>query len=366
MYDALIVGSGFFGATFARYLTDAGKKCLVIDKNPHIAGMAYDSKRENILVSEYGAHILHSNSDYVWQFMQQFTKIIPFINKPKAKAKNRIYSFPINLMTLQQVWGISTPEEGRRKLLEVRIPCEYPKNFEEWILDKVGRELYELFIYGYTKKQWGREPRELPASIIQRLPIRLTYNEDYFATKYQGMPVEGYAKLIENMLSGIDVRLGVDFFSLDWKKYAKRLVYSGPIDRLFDYCHGKLTYNSLRFEHKKFQGDYQGNAVINHTGAETPYLRSVEHKHFNSQGLQEKHDTLIVDRHKPTIVTFDYPAQEGESYYPLRDQRNSEIYVKYLKIIPNDITVGGRLGSYKYYDIDQTVAEALKKAETFS
>ena len=368
MYDFLIVGAGFFGATTARKLTDAGKSCLVIDKLPHIAGTAYDKKWDNgIIVSDYGAHILHTNSDEIWQFLNQFSEIIPFINKPKVLSGDKVYSFPINMMTLHQLWGVITPEQARQKLLSVRIPCEYPRNLEEWILNLVGTELYEKFIYGYTKKQWMKEPRELPSSIIQRLPIRLTYEENYFTTKYQGIPKEGYTKLVENILDGIDVKLETDFFKINnWKDYANHLIYSGPVDKFFNYEYGQLEYNTLRFEHKKYQGDFQGNAVFNHVDENVPYLRSIEHKHFYKH--IPKHDTLIFERHEPTIVSYDYPiafSEHPEPYYPIRDEKNSELYEKYKKLVnqtPN-LTIGGRLGGYIYIDIDQTIAQAIKTSK---
>ena len=368
MYDFLIVGAGFFGATIARKLTDTGKSCLVIEKLPHIAGTAYDKKWDNnIIVAEYGAHILHTQDDDIWNFLKQFSEITPFINKPKILSGDKVYSFPINMMTLHQLWGVITPEQARQKLLSVRIPCEYPRNFEEWILDQIGTELYELFIYGYTKKQWMKEPSELPSSIIQRLPIRLTYEENYFITKYQGIPKEGYTKLVENMLDGIDVKLETDFFKINWQDYARHLIYSGPIDKLFNYEYGPLEYNTLRFEHKKYQGDFQGNAVFNHPNINVPYLRSVEHKHFYKH--LPKHDTLI-GKHEPTIVSYDFPVSfidHPEPYYPIRDEKNSNLYEKYKKLalnIPN-LTIGGRLGSYVYFDIDQVVAQAIKISKQF-
>ena len=364
-YQYLIVGAGFFGSTIARKLTDAGKKCLVIEKLPHIAGTAYDKKWENgIIVAEYGAHILHTQSDEVWNFLCQFGKINQFINKPKVLSNNKVYSFPINMMTLHQLWGVVTPQQAEEKLKSVRIHHEHPKNLEEWILSQVGQEIYELFIYGYTKKQWMKEPRELPSSIIQRLPIRLTYEENYFATKHQGIPSEGYTKLISNMLDGIDVELGVDFFNLDWQNYAKSLIFSGPIDRFFNYEYGKLDYNTLKFEHKIYKGDFQGNAVFNHVDINIPYLRTIEHKHFYDH--RPKHDIKIKD--EETIVSYDYPisfSDHPEPYYPIRDEKNSNLYSKYfaLKKEMKNVLFGGRLGEYKYIDIDQTVASALKKAE---
>lgn len=368
-YDFLVVGAGFFGATFARLATDAGKSCLVIDRLPHIAGAAHDSKWDcGQIVASYGAHIFHTNSDEVWHFINQFGEMEPFINKPKVLSGNKVYSFPINMMTLHQLWGVVTPAEAFQKLNDVRIPCDHPRNLEEWILDKIGKELYELFIYGYTKKQWMKEPRELPSSIIQRLPIRLTYDENYFTSKYQSMPKEGYTKIVENMLSGICVDLGVDFFGLgDWRDYAKHLVYTGPIDKFFNYQFGKLEYNTLRFEHHELFGDYQGNAVFNHVDLSMPYLRSVEHKHF--QRSHQKHYDPDCENKEKTIVTFDYPIafeDHPEPYYPIRDTQNSDLYAKYFalkKEMPN-VTFGGRLGEYKYIDIDQTIASAMQKVKS--
>lgn len=369
-YKYLIVGAGFFGATFARKMTDAGKKCLIIDKKPHLAGAAYDSKRDNgIIVSEYGAHILHSHSDEIWSFLERFSPLDSFINKPKVLSGGRVFSFPINLMTLHQMWGIVTPAEARKKLNEVRIPCSNPSNFEEWALDKIGKELYERFIYGYTKKQWLKEPRELPSSIIQRLPIRLTYDENYFTTKHQGIPREGYTNLIKNMVDGIDVRLGVDFFveMKDWKQYADHLVYTGPVDKFFNYQFGELEYNTLRFEHKIYQGDFQGNAVFNYTDSDVPYIRSIEHKHFYNHTSSK--NSLLKEKQETTIVSYDHPIpfkDNPEPYYPIRDDRNSELYSRYYEIKSKylkDVTFGGRLGEYKYLDIDQTVASAITKAE---
>lgn len=369
MYDFIIVGAGFFGSAMARILTDAGKSCIVIDKNNHTAGAAHDFIHKNgQIVSSYGAHVWHTNSDEVQNFFTKFCTLENFINKPKVLSGNNVYSFPINMMTLHQLWGVITPEQARQKLASVRIPCEYPKNFEDWILDKVGKEIYELFFYGYSKKQWMKEPKELPASIIQRLPIRLTYDENYFTSKYQGMPKDGYTQVISNMLDGIKVDLGIDFFEIgDWQKYAKNLIYTGPVDKFFNYEFGELDYNTLIFEHKVFQGDYQGNAVFNHVDLHTPYLRSVEHKHFYKK-LKNKHDTLIEGRHESTVVTFDYPAlfkEHPEPYYPIRDEKNSNLYTKYFalkKLTPN-VTFGGRLGEYKYLDLDAAIASAMQKSK---
>jgi len=370
-FDFMIVGSGFFGATFARKATDAGKKCLVIDKNNHIAGATYDRKWDNgIIVSEYGAHIFHTQSEEVWDFINKFTKINPFINKPKVLSQGNVYSFPINMMTLHQLWGVVTPEEAYRKLQDVRIPCENPRNFEEWALDRVGKEIYELFFYGYTKKQWMKEPRDLPSSIIQRLPIRLTYEENYFTTKYQGIPNEGYSATIKNMLDGIKTELNTDFFTIrnKWRDYAKHLVYTGPIDKFYDYEFGSLEYNTLRFEHKTIYGDYQGNAVFNHTDMSVPHIRTIEHKHFYKNS--PKHYEVKPHSKEETVVSYDIPVafkDHPEPYYPIRDDKNSDLYNRYANLKTNhkEITFGGRLGEYKYLDIDQTIASALTKFRTF-
>ena len=370
-FDFMIVGSGFFGATFARKATDAGKKCLVIDKNNHIAGATYDRKWDNgIIVSEYGAHIFHTQSEEVWDFINKFTTIMPFTNKPKVLSKGNVYSFPINMMTLHQLWGVINPEEAYRKLQDVRIPCENPRNFEEWALDRVGKEIYELFFYGYTKKQWMKEPRDLPSSIIQRLPIRLTYEENYFTTKYQGIPNEGYSATIKNMLDGIKTELNTDFFTIrnKWRDYAKHLVYTGPIDKFYDYEFGSLEYNTLRFEHKTIYGDYQGNAVFNHTDMSVPHIRTIEHKHFYKNA--PKHYEVKPHSKEETVVSYDIPVafkDHPEPYYPIRDDKNSDLYNRYANLKTNhkEITFGGRLGEYKYLDIDQTIASALTKFKTF-
>jgi UDP-galactopyranose mutase len=370
-FDFMIVGAGFFGSSFARKAADAGKKCLVIDKNNHIAGATYDRKWDNgIIVSEYGAHIFHTQSEEVWDFINKFTKINPFINKPKVLSQGNVYSFPINMMTLHQLWGVVTPEEAYRKLQDVRIPCENPRNFEEWALDRVGKEIYELFFYGYTKKQWMKEPRDLPSSIIQRLPIRLTYEENYFTTKYQGIPNEGYSATIKNMLDGIKTELNTDFFTIrnKWRDYAKHLVYTGPIDKFYDYEFGSLEYNTLRFEHKTIYGDYQGNAVFNHTDMSVPHIRTIEHKHFYKN--TPKHYEVKPHSKEETVVSYDIPVafkDHPEPYYPIRDDKNSDLYNRYANLKTNhkEITFGGRLGEYKYLDIDQTIASALTKFRTF-
>jgi UDP-galactopyranose mutase len=364
-YDFLIVGAGFFGSTFARIATDNGKKCLVIDKKPHLAGAAHDSVINNQIVSSYGAHIFHTHSEEIWNFVNKYCTMETFVNKPKVLSNNKVFSFPLNMMTFHQLWGVVTPNEALQKLKEVRIKCDNPRNFEEWALDKIGKELYELFIYGYTKKQWLKEPSLLPSSIIQRLPIRLTYEENYFTTKYQSVPKEGYTKLVENMLDGIDVKLEEDFFKLDWEKIAKHLVYSGEVDSFFKHKYGNLEYNTMKFEHKTFKGDYQGNAVFNHVDLNVPYLRSIEYKHFKNSYLKHYN---IDEKDDDTIVSFDLPIsfeENPEPFYPIRDEKNSNLYSEYFnlkKMLPN-VTFGGRLGEYKYLDIDQTIASAMQKSK---
>ena len=369
-FDYLIVGAGFFGSTVARILTDAGKSCLVIDKDIHLGGAAHDFiwPTNGQIVCGAGAHIFHTQSEQVWNFVNRFCEMESFINKPKVLTGGKVYSFPLNMMTFHQLWGVVTPEEARQKLNEVRVPCVRPRNFEEWALDKIGPELYELFIYNYTKKQWMKEPRELPSSIIQRLPIRLTYDENYFTAKYQSMPKNGYSELIKTMLDGIDVRLGIDFFTMrDWHDYASHLIYSGPLDRFFGYELGELEYNTMKFVHKTFIGDYQGNAVFNHTDDSVSYLRSIEHKHFQ-KSYRKHYDPLLEDK-KETVVSFDYPVsfkENPEPYYPIRDTKNSSLYEQYSKLAKNisDMSVGGRLGSYRYIDLDQAIAEGMTLANS--
>lgn len=365
MYDFIIVGAGFFGSTFARKATDHGKKCLVIEKKNHIAGAAHDTPYEDYFVSSYGAHIFHTHSEEIWKFANQIDDFLPFINRPKVLSDNKIYSFPINLMTLHQMWGVKTPAEAEAKLENVKIKIENPKNFEEWALSMVGEEIYKKFLYGYTKKQWHKEPKELPTSIIQRLPIRLTYDENYFTTKYQGIPKHGYTNFSKKLLDGIDVDINVNFLENRDKftKMCKMIVYSGPIDEFYNFEFGKLDYNTLRFTKEEYVGDFQGNAVINHADESVPYIRSIEHKHFYKHGESTKHYKMQNIQQK-TIVTYDYPIKYEENpdpYYPIRDERNSKIYQQYNSIKTNDVIFGGRLGEYKYLDLDATMASAISK-----
>ena len=356
MYDYLIVGSGLFGAIFARQMTDVGAKCLVIDKRNHIGGNCYTSNINGINVHEYGPHIFHTSNKEVWDYMNRWAAFNHFTYRPKVSYKNKLYSFPINLFTLYQIWGVQTPAEAESKLKEVRINIKSPSNLEEWILSQVGEELYHTFIYGYTKKQWGKSPNELPASIIKRLPIRLTMDDNYFDDCYQGIPIGGYTAIFEKLLKDIPVEVGIDYLTnreyLD--KKATKIVYTGAIDEFFEYEYGMLEWRSLRFEHEILNiKDNQGNAVINHTEEHVPYTRTIEHKHFE------------YGKQSTTIITKEYPQQwnkDKEKFYPINDKINNDLCLKYKEKINNRFIFGGRLADYKYYDMHQVVGSALVRS----
>ncbi len=358
MYDYLVVGAGFFGSVFAREMTNAGAKCLVIDKRGHIAGNCYTEQKNGINIHKYGPHIFHTNSEKIWNYVNKYAEFNTFSYRPKVSYRDEIYSFPINLMTLYQLWGVKTPEEAHKKLDEVRVKVEKPSNLEEWILSQVGQEIYEKFIHGYTKKQWNRDPKELPSFIIKRLPIRTTYDDNYFNDKYSGIPIGGYTQLFENLLNDIDCQTSVDYLK-DRDKLnalAKKIVYTGPIDEFFDYQFGVLEWRSLRFEQEELQTvDFQGSAVINYTDYEVPYTRIIEHKHFEQSGGDN------------TIITKEYPQdwdKSKEKFYPVNNQVNNELYLKYEKIIDKKRYIfGGRLAKYKYYDMHQVIGSALSVAE---
>lgn len=365
-YDYLIVGAGFYGASFARAATDLGKKCLVMDKRGHIAGAAYDVPVADYYVSEYGAHIFHTNSLKVWDFFSRFTTFKQFINRPKVLSLGKMLSFPINLMTLQQLYGVTSPAEAEEYLAGVRLNIESPSNFEDWMLSMVGEDLYRRFYYHYTKKQWFKEPRELPVSIAQRIPIRLTYDENYFITKFQGIPDQGYTNLIRNMLDGIKVELGVAY-SKDYEKMANKVIYTGPIDEYYNYEHGELDFRTLQFTKEVYAGDKQGNAVVNYTDSFPSYIRSIEHRHFYRHGEAIKHYGAAAEPVQ-SVVTYDRPVkfEKGmDPFYPIRDKINSAMYAKYAAV-PNDkVSFGGRLGEYKYLDMDQSAASALAAVSRF-
>ena len=356
-YDFLIVGAGLYGASFARLATDGGYKCLVIDRRAQVAGNVYTENVGGINVHKYGAHIFHTSDREVWDFANKFAEFNRYTNTVVANFKGEIYSMPFNMYTFNKMWGVITPEEARAKLDEqiASVKIAEPKNLEEQALSLIGPDIYNKLIKGYTEKQWGRKATELPAFIIKRLPVRLTYNNNYFNDSFQGIPVGGYTKWIENMLEGIEVRTGVDFLENreELSALADKIIYSGMIDEFYGYKLGTLEYRSLRFETEYLPDvdDYQGNAVINYTDAETPFTRIIEHKHFE------------FGTGKGTAVTREYPAEwkkGDEPYYPLNNDRNNDLYRQYQELASSDekVRFGGRLGKYKYYDMDDTIADA--------
>lgn len=360
-YDFLIVGAGLFGSTFAHEVTRAGKKCLVIDKRNHIGGNCYTENVDGINIHKYGPHIFHTNNTKIWDWIQQFGEFNNYKHSPKVNFNDKIYSFPINLLTLQQLWGVKTPEEAKQKLKEAAINIDNPKNLEEWIISQVGVEIYEIFIKGYTMKQWNKDPKELPSSIIKRLPIRTNFDDNYFFDRYQGIPVGGYTKLFENMLDGIDIMLGIDYFS-DRQKFdsiSDKIVFTGKIDEFFNYQFGELEYRSLTFIEEKHEvPDYQGCSIVNYTDYNVPYTRVTEHKHFENL------------KNPITWITKEYPKnyEKGDTpFYPINDEKNNERYKKYKELADNlpNVIFGGRLAEYKYYDMHQIIGSAITKSKKF-
>lgn len=346
MYDFLIVGAGLFGSVCARELTDAGYKCLVIDKREHIGGNCYTENVDGINVHKYGPHIFHTSDKEIWDYVNRFATFNHFVNRPKVRYGKDLYSFPINLMTLYQLFGVTDPRAAEQELDKRRIKIDRPANLEEWVLTQVGQEIYDKFIKGYTTKQWGRDPKELPASIIKRLPIRMTYDDNYFKDKYQGIPIGGYTQIFEKLLDGIEVKTGVDFFDNNYD--ANKIIYTGPIDKYYNYIYGELQYRSLEFDVQRLPiSDLQGNAVVNYTDQNVPYTRIIEHKHFEF-GTQNH-----------TVVTLEYPKSSGEPFYPVNDEVNNNIYNQYAKIENDKVIFGGRLATYKYYDMHQVIGAAL-------
>lgn len=356
MKDFLIVGAGLFGSVFARMATDNGYSVTVIDKREHIAGNIYTKREHNIDIHVYGPHIFHTNSDLIWKFVNQYSEFNQYHHTSKVKNDRLIFSFPINLLTLNQIFGCKTPDEAKEMLDSVRFKDIDPNlNFENYCLHHVGEYLYKTFFYGYTCKQWGKEPKDLPASIVKRLPIRYNFNDNYYKDKYQAIPKNGYTELVSNLLDGIDVKLGVDFFNEKELLEAthKNVVYTGAIDKLFNFIYGKLEWRSLDFKHEWHDiEDYQGCSVMNYTNKAIPYTRITEHNHFNYKNNDK------------TIITKEYPIiynGVNEQYYSINNEINNKLYKKYLELIPNNYIIGGRLGSYQYYDMDQIIGMALTK-----
>lgn len=359
-YDYLIVGAGFFGSTFARTVTDAGKTCLVIDRRNHIGGNAYTEKIENINVHTYGPHIFHTNSEEIWNWVNKYAEFEPYINSPKALAKGKLYSLPFNMNTFYELWGITTPEQAREKIQSQQLKLSRPAdNLEEQALSMVGTDIYELLIKEYTTKQWKTHPRDLPADIIKRLPLRFVFDNNYFNDRYQGIPKNGYTELFENLLKDSTVELNVDFFAHRdyYTQQAKKIVYTGKIDEYFDYCYGELPYRGLEFETKVLATDnFQGTAVINYSDSTVPYTRVVEHKHFSKANTSNK-----------TVVTWETPTEwsrEQIPYYPIDNDKNRSLWKRYVDRAKEvSVIFGGRLAEYRYYDMHQVIASALKIAK---
>lgn len=366
MYDYLIVGAGLYGAVFAHEMKARGKKALVIDRRAHIAGNVYTEKIEGIHVHQYGAHIFHTNNKKVWNYITQFAEFNRFTNSPVANYKGKLYSLPFNMYTFNQMWGVVTPEEASAEIERQRreITGE-PKNLEEQAISLVGRDIYEKLIKGYTEKQWGRDCRELPAFIIRRLPVRLTFDNNYFNALYQGIPVGGYTKMVANLLEGVEVRLNTDYLEHkdELDALAQKVVYTGAIDAYFGYQLGHLEYRSVRFETELLdQPNFQGNAAVNYTDRETPWTRIIEHKWFEF-GRDDEGREL-----PKTIISREYSSEwkpGDEPYYPVNDEKNGELYARYKERAQGEkkVIFGGRLGEYKYYDMDAVIGAALERAE---
>ena len=366
MYDYLIVGAGLYGAVFARQMTDAGKKVLVIDKRPQIAGNVYTEDVEGIHVHKYGAHIFHTNNKTVWEYVNKFAQFNHFVNSPIAKYKGEVYSLPFNMYTFNKMWGVSTPEEAQAKIKAQRLEAgiKEPKNLEEQAISLVGTDIYQKLIKGYTEKQWGRDCKDLPAFIIKRLPVRLTYDNNYFNALYQGIPMGGYTKMVANMLEGIEVKLNEDYLygKKKWDEIAEKVVYTGAIDAYFDYSLGALQYRSVRFDTELLDmPNFQGNAAVNYTDKEKPWTRIIEHKWFEF-GKDDEGNEI-----PKTVISREYSSeweQGDEPYYPVNDEKNGNLYAEYKKMAEKEakIIFGGRLGEYKYYDMDAVIDAALKMA----
>ena len=367
MYDYLVVGSGLFGAIFAYEANKKGKKVLVIDKRTHIGGNIYTENKDGINVHKYGAHIFHTSNKEVWDYINQFAEFNRYTNSPVARYKNELYNMPFNMNTFNKLWGVVTPKEAQEKIEQEKKEAGItePKNLEEQAISLVGKTIYEKLVKGYTENQWGQKATELPSFIIKRLPVRFIYDNNYFNNLYQGIPVGGYTKIIEKMLDGIEIKLNCDFFEnrKELESIAEKIIFTGQIDKYYNYQFGELEYRSLRFETEELEEEnYQGNAVVNYTEYEIPYTRIIEHKHFEyGASLGKMPEGQVM---KKTIITREYPDtwnKEKEPYYPINNEKNNKLYEKYKELADKDSKVifGGRLGQYKYYDMDKVIQEAL-------
>ena len=358
MYDYLIIGSGLFGSVCVRELTDSGFKCLVIDKRKHIGGNVYTENIKGINVHKYGPHIFHTSNKKIWDYVNKFIEFNHFSYRPRVNFNNKIYSFPINMMTLYQLWGVTNPKEALEKINKVKINIKNPSNLEEYILSKVGKEIYETFIKGYTKKQWEKDPKDLPVSIIKRIPIRLTFDDNYYFDKYQGIPIGGYTKLINNLLKEIEVKTSIDYFKnkAELDLVSRKVIFTGKIDEYFNYKFGELEYRGLNFKQEILDIDnFQGVAGMNYTSEKVPFTRIIEHKHFE------------FGKQKHTIITKEYPKKASKNdipYYPINNKANNKRYSKYKKLAEKtNVIFGGRLAEYKYYDMHQVIGSALSKVK---
>ncbi|MBE6939750.1 MAG: UDP-galactopyranose mutase [Ruminococcaceae bacterium] len=360
-YDYLVVGAGLFGAAFAQQAKEAGRSVLVIDRRDHIGGNIYTKEVEGIAVHQYGAHIFHTNDEKVWNYINRFAQFNRYINSPVANYHGELYSLPFNMYTFYKMWGVTTPAEAEEKIRQQRQEAgiSEPANLEEQAIALVGKDIYERLVKGYTEKQWGRPCDQLPAFIIRRLPVRLTFDNNYFNANHQGIPVGGYTAMVERMLEGVEVRLGEDYLARrdEWNAQADKVIYTGSIDSFYDCCYGPLEYRSVRFETEVLDmPNFQGNAVVNYTDRETPYTRIIEHKHFEF-GQQPK-----------TVISREYSSEWTpgvEPYYPINDPKNTELYARYRQLADKEqqVIFGGRLGEYRYYDMDAVLASALTLAE---
>lgn len=359
MIDFLLIGAGLYNAVLARELTKYGKKCLILEKRKHIGGNCYTENKHGITIHKYGPHIFHTNNEDIWKYVKGFAEFNNFVNRPKINVNGEIYSLPINLSTLYQLWGVKTPAEAKERLKNSKIPNSNIFNAEEYALAEFGADIYNHFIKNYTIKQWQRHPRDLPPEILKRLIIRTNFDDNYYKDKYQGVPIGGYTKMIENILKSVEVKLNVDYLSNReyWKSQSKNLVYSGKIDEFYNYCYGELEYRTQSFIEEELEiEDYQGCAVMNYADLNVPYTRIIEHKHFN------------LSAQNYTIITKEIPEKWNKSkipLYPVNNSKNNTLFEKYKEISKNEkgVYFGGRLGDYKYYDMEHVIALAIKKGK---